>query len=33
MASYDKYFSGELVDYEYPAEAVQEALKRLPKVA
>jgi pyridoxal-phosphate dependent TrpB-like enzyme len=33
MASYDKYFAGELVDYEYPAEAVQEALKRLPKVA
>jgi pyridoxal-phosphate dependent TrpB-like enzyme len=33
MAAYDKYFAGELVDYEYPAEAVQEALKRLPKVA
>lgn len=33
MASYDKYFAGELVDYDYPAEAVQEALKRLPKVA
>ncbi len=33
MASYDKYFAGELVDYDYPAEAVQEALKRLPKIA
>jgi tryptophan synthase beta chain len=33
MASYDKYFAGELEDYDYPAEAVQEALKRLPKVA
>ncbi|MDR2240395.1 MAG: TrpB-like pyridoxal phosphate-dependent enzyme [Zoogloeaceae bacterium] len=33
MASYDKYFAGELTDYDYPAEAVKEALKRLPKVA
>ena len=33
MASYDKYFAGELEDYDYPAAAVQEALKRLPKVA
>ncbi len=33
MASYDKYFAGELADYDYPVEAVQEALKRLPKVA
>ena len=33
MASYDKYFAGELVDYEYPEAAVKEALKRLPKIA
>ena len=33
MASYDKYFAGELVDYDYPEEAVKEALKRLPKIA
>jgi hypothetical protein len=33
MASYDKYFAGELEDYEYPEAAIQEALARLPKVA
>jgi pyridoxal-phosphate dependent TrpB-like enzyme len=33
MASYDKYFAGELVDYEYPEAAVKEALTRLPKIA
>lgn len=33
MASYDKFFSKELEDYEYPAEAIEEALKHLPKVA
>jgi pyridoxal-phosphate dependent TrpB-like enzyme len=32
MASYDKYFAGELEDYEYPAEAVHQALEHLPKV-
>ncbi|MBF0454411.1 MAG: TrpB-like pyridoxal phosphate-dependent enzyme [Magnetococcales bacterium] len=31
MSSYDKYFSGELEDYEYPEEAIREALSRLPK--
>ncbi|MFZ5484007.1 MAG: TrpB-like pyridoxal phosphate-dependent enzyme [Pseudomonadota bacterium] len=31
MASYDKYFAGELEDYEYPAEAVHAALEHLPK--
>lgn len=31
MASYDKYFAGELEDYEYPAEAVHQALEHLPK--
>jgi len=33
MASYDKYFNGELEDYEYPEQAIEEALEHLPKVA
>jgi tryptophan synthase beta chain len=33
MSSYDKYFSGELEDYDYPDEAIQAALHNLPKVA
>jgi tryptophan synthase beta chain len=33
MASYDKYFAGELEDYEYPEAAIHAALERLPKVA
>jgi len=32
MASYDKYFAGELVDYDYPEQAIHDALERLPKV-
>ena len=32
MASYDKYFSGKLEDYEYPAAAIDAALHHLPKV-
>jgi tryptophan synthase beta chain len=32
MASYDRYLSGKLEDYEYPAEAIAESLKHLPKV-
>ncbi|MDO8705540.1 MAG: pyridoxal-phosphate dependent enzyme [Sulfuricaulis sp.] len=32
MAAYDKYFSGQLEDYDYPEAAVAEAIKRLPKV-
>lgn len=32
MASYDKYFSNELEDYEYPEAAIEEALHHLPKV-
>ena len=32
LASYDAYLQGNLVDYEYPAEAIQDALSRLPKV-
>lgn len=30
MFSYEKYFSGELIDYEHPSEAIEEALKKLP---
>ncbi|MBN2118823.1 MAG: TrpB-like pyridoxal phosphate-dependent enzyme [Anaerolineales bacterium] len=32
MASYEAYLSGKLVDYEYPAEAIREAMKDLPQV-
>ncbi len=32
MAAYDKYFSGELEDFEYPEQAIAEALDHLPKV-
>jgi tryptophan synthase beta chain len=32
MMSYDRYLSGQMEDYEYPTEAIQESLKHLPKV-
>ncbi|MDA8218833.1 MAG: TrpB-like pyridoxal phosphate-dependent enzyme [Dehalococcoidales bacterium] len=32
LAAYDNYLAGQLVDYEYPAEKVREALTTLPKV-
>jgi tryptophan synthase beta chain len=32
MTAYEAYFAGKLVDYEYPAEKVKDALTRLPKV-
>jgi len=32
MGAYESYLSGKLDDYEYPAEAVQEAMKHLPDV-
>ena len=32
MTAYDNYLAGNLEDYEYPAEMVQESLKHLPKV-
>ncbi len=32
MSAYDSYFSGKLQDFEYPAEAVAEAQKRMPQV-
>jgi len=33
MAAYDKYFAGELLDYEHPEEKIKEALRHLPKVS
>jgi tryptophan synthase beta chain len=30
MGSYEKYFAGDLVDYDYPEEKVTEALANLP---
>jgi tryptophan synthase beta chain len=32
MASYDRYFAGEMVDYDYPEEKVRDALTRLPQM-
>ncbi|HOG03682.1 MAG TPA: TrpB-like pyridoxal phosphate-dependent enzyme, partial [Accumulibacter sp.] len=32
MAAYDRYFAGELEDFEYPAEAIRTSLEHLPKV-
>ena len=32
MGAYEAYLSGKLEDYEYPAEAVNEAMKHLPQV-
>ncbi|RPJ18669.1 MAG: TrpB-like pyridoxal phosphate-dependent enzyme [Chloroflexi bacterium] len=32
MGSYEAYLSGKLEDYEYPAEAIAEAMKHLPQV-
>ncbi len=32
MPSYDKYFSGQLEDFEHSAAAIGEALHHLPKV-
>ncbi len=33
MASYEAYLSGKLADYEYPAEAIAEAMSHVPNVA
>lgn len=33
MMAYEKYLRDELEDYEYPAEAVQEAMQHLPQVS
>ncbi|MCG6929853.1 MAG: TrpB-like pyridoxal phosphate-dependent enzyme [Desulfofustis sp.] len=32
MASYDKYFAGELQDYDYPAAQIAESMAKLPKI-
>jgi len=32
MAAYDKYFAGELEDYDYPKQKIKEALEHLPRV-
>ena len=32
MSAYDRYLAGDLVDFEYPEEAIDEAMRRLPKV-
>ncbi|OSM02352.1 TrpB-like pyridoxal phosphate-dependent enzyme [Magnetofaba australis] len=32
MASYDKFFAGELENYAYPEQAIKDALSHLPKV-
>ncbi|MBD3265958.1 TrpB-like pyridoxal phosphate-dependent enzyme [bacterium] len=32
MTAYEKYMDGELVDYEYPLEKVEEALANLPQI-
>jgi tryptophan synthase beta chain len=32
MAAYDAYLKGELQDYEYPAEAIAEAMKQVPVI-
>ncbi len=33
MTAYQSYLNGELVDYEYPSQAIEEAMKDLPQVA
>ena len=33
MAAYDRYFAGELEDFDYPEQAVVDSLARLPAVA
>ena len=33
MSAYDAYFAGQLEDYAYPAQAIEESLKHLPAVA
>jgi len=32
MSAYDAFYSGKLVDYEYPDELIKEALGRIPKI-
>lgn len=32
MASYDRYFAGDLKDFDYPAEQIAESIAKLPKI-
>jgi tryptophan synthase beta chain len=32
MAAYDAYFRGELTDFDYPEQAVREAMARVPVI-
>jgi tryptophan synthase beta chain len=32
LGGFDKYIAGELLDYDYPAEAVKKSLSKLPKI-
>ncbi len=32
LGGYDRYLAGELVDYEYPEEAIRKSLEKLPKM-
>jgi len=32
LSAYDKYLSGQLEDYEYPKNNIEEALKALPEI-
>jgi len=33
MSAYDAFYSGQLVDYEYPDELIRQALGRIPKIS
>ena len=33
MTAYDAFYSGELVDYEYPDELIRQAIGRIPKIS
>ena len=33
LGAYEQYFDGELEDYEYPADRVEEALASIPQLA
>jgi tryptophan synthase beta chain len=33
LAAYERYLNGELMDYEYPEDEIEEALRHLPHVA
>jgi hypothetical protein len=32
MGSYDKFYAGQLQDFEYPAEAIAKSIANLPKI-